>query len=400
MPRQKKPTYEYIPSRNEYRKRIKDADGKYVAIYAKTPDELTEKVNNAIREIQAATFRRENPTVNDYCEKWLQMQAAHVKITTLNDYRSIIKIYIQQTIGSMYMSEVTADDLKLHVLTNAASKSKSVYGKVNMLLKLIFTSAVKSYIIDESPADNLSAKGGKEPKEEDALSDEQVKILLDATRGLPPYPFIMLGLYAGLRREEALALQWDCVDLESNTPSIKIRRAWHTEHNRPVVIDELKTKAASRTIPIPSQLAQCLKDVKEKSTSNYVIANNTDGGPLSGTQWARLWNYVTVRSTKVRTYTRYLPNGEKIKRTVTPVLGEKAAHNSSVIYSIDFPVHPHQLRKTYITNLCEKNVDPKTVQYLAGHKNIRITMDIYAKVKYNKPEDIADKINQAFSGSI
>ncbi|WP_430438634.1 hypothetical protein [Peptostreptococcus anaerobius] len=33
--------------------------------------------------------------------------------------------------------------------------------------------------------------------------------LLDAIYGLPPYVFVMLGLYAGLRREEILGLQWD-----------------------------------------------------------------------------------------------------------------------------------------------------------------------------------------------
>ena len=49
----------------------------------------------------------------------------------------------------------------------------------------------------------------------DALSDEQVKTLVDTVKGLPPYVFVMLGLYAGLRREESLALQWDCVFLDS-----------------------------------------------------------------------------------------------------------------------------------------------------------------------------------------
>ena len=43
------------------------------------------------------------------------------------------------------------------------------------------------------------------------------------------------------------------------------------------------------------------------------------------------------------------------------------------------------------------NVDPKTVQYLAGHENIKETLDIYAKVKYNRPEDIAATINSAFA---
>ena len=71
-----------------------------------------------------------------------------------------------------------------------------------------------------------------------------------------------------------------------------------------------------------------------------------------------------------------------MKHTVNPVLGEKAAHNGKVIFSLDFDVTPHQLRHTYITNLIHSSVDPKTVQYLAGHESSKITMDIYAKVKY------------------
>ena len=66
------------------------------------------------------------------------------------------------------------------------------------------------------------------------------------------------------------------------------------------------------------------------------------------------------------------------------------------IASLDFQVTPHQLRHTYITNLIYASVDPKTVQYLAGHENSRITMDIYAKVKYNKPEQLSAVVNTAF----
>ena len=52
----------------------------------------------------------------------------------------------------------------------------------------------------------------------------------------------MLGLYAGLRREEILALKWDSVYLDVDCPYLTVRRAWHTENNRPVILDELKTK--------------------------------------------------------------------------------------------------------------------------------------------------------------
>lgn len=394
--RPKKPTYEFIASRNEYRKRIKGPDGKYVALYAQTPEELTEKINAAQHQIEEAVYRRENPTVKDYAERWLAMHAPHIRTTTLVDYTSKVKNYIIAPLGEKYMSEVTPDDVKM-ATTKAASRSASIYRGVQMLYKMIFGSAVESRIIDESPCENLNPKGGKAAKEKQALTEEQVTILLNAVRGLPPYPFIMLCLYAGLRREEALALQWDSVFLDGNAPHILVCRAWHTEHNRPVVLTDLKTKAAKRTIPIPPQLVECLKAVKESSKSDYVIASST-GDPLSGTQWTRLWKYVTVRSTKERTYTRYV-NGQKIKHTVTPTLGEKAAHNNTVVYSMDFHVTPHQLRHTYITNLLLAGVDVKTVQVLAGHEHAKITLDIYAHLTYNQPQDLISKVNMAFANN-
>ena len=110
---------------------------------------------------------------------------------------------------------------------------------------------------------------------------------------------------------------------------------------------------------------------------------NRDGEPLSYTQFQRVWKYIVTRSNKERTYVRYV-NGQKIKHTVTPVLGEKAPHNGKVVYSLDFQVTPHQLRHTYITNLIYAGVDPKTVQYLAGHEN-------------NSPDALSTIVNNAFN---
>jgi len=396
MARPKKPTYEWVPSRNQYRKRIKDSDGKYVALYAKDPDELTLKIKVAQQQIEDAVFRRENPTVKEYAEKWLVMQAAHIRKTTLIDYTSKIKIYIIEPLGDKYMANVTPDDVNM-AITKAAEKSASIYRSVQMLYKAIFLSAYKSNIIDHSPCEDLNPRGGKAAKEKQALTSDQVKTLLDAIRGLPPYPFVMICLYAGLRREEALGLQWDCVFLDDAAPHIMVKRAWHTENNRPVVTEDLKTKASRRTIPIPPQLVECLRTVKESSKSAYVIANSK-GEPLSGTQWARLWKYIRTRTVEERVYYRY-KDGEKIAHVVKPVLGEAAAHNGKVIYSIDFHVTPHQLRHTYITNLLLAGVDVKTVQTLAGHEHAKITLDIYAHLTYNQPKDLISKVNMAFQNN-
>ncbi len=41
--------------------------------------------------------------------------------------------------------------------------------------------------------------------------------------------------------------------------------------------------------------------------------------------------------------------------------------------------------------------NPWTVQYLAGHENSKATVDIDARVKYNKPRKLFDVINQALA---
>lgn len=205
----------------------------------------------------------------------------------------------------------------------------------------------------------------------------------------------MIGLYAGLRREEILALQWDCVFLDEAVPYIAVRRAWRTVKNRPEISTTLKTPAARRDIPIPELLVNCLREEKAKSVSNFVIADSK-GQPLAESQFKRVWQYIHTRSVKARTQYRYI-NGEPIHSTYAPKAGQRCKTKKSIVYTLDFDVTPHQLRHTYITNLIYSGVDPKTVQYLAGHENSKVTMDIYAKVKYNQPKELSKVVNQAFT---
>lgn len=376
-----------------YRCQAYDEDGKRFDIYGKSEKELMRKYIAALREIEDAKYRKLNPTVREYSAKWLKMQAAHIQPSTLRGYTLAVKNYIVAPLGDMYMSDVTADDIRLAMV--AVSKcSEDTYNRVNMLFKSIFYSAQYSNLITDNPAQYIKAKGGIPTREKEPLTDEQTRLLLDTIKDLPPYLFVMIGLYSGLRREEILALQWDCVFLDGEVPYIAVRRAWHSDHNRPIIDRELKSPAAKRDVPIPKLLADCLREEKKKSKSVYVISNQ-DGDPLSYSQFARIWNYIKVRTTRERTIYKYV-NGQKIRRKIKPELGERCRNRADIVYCIDFKVTPHLLRHTYITNLIAAGVDPKTVQYLAGHENSKVTMDVYAKAKYNRPEELSNVVNKAF----
>ena len=109
-----------------YRTRVQNADGKLVALYARTPEELYDKELGALEQIDNDTFCRKSPTVADYCEKWLLMQSVHVRATTLIDYTSKVRRHIIKELGQMRMADVTLDDIQL-ALVPVSEKSASVY---------------------------------------------------------------------------------------------------------------------------------------------------------------------------------------------------------------------------------------------------------------------------------
>ena len=117
-----------------YRTRITDADGKQVSLYATTCEELYEKQLEGRRQVEEIIFRRKHPTVAEYCEKWLLMQSAQIRMTTLIDYTSKVKNYIIKPLGDMHMGDVTADDIRLALLA-ASKKSAFVYKSVSVIYK-------------------------------------------------------------------------------------------------------------------------------------------------------------------------------------------------------------------------------------------------------------------------
>ena len=138
-----------------YRTRVTDQQGRRVSLYARTREELYQKEQEAIQQIENKTYRRSTPTVEEYCEKWLLMQSAQIRMTTLIDYTSKVKNYIIKPLGDMHMGDVTADDIRLALLV-ASKKSASVYKSVNVIYKCIFTAAMESKIIDDKKMEELA----------------------------------------------------------------------------------------------------------------------------------------------------------------------------------------------------------------------------------------------------
>lgn len=61
------------------------------------------------------------------------------------------------------------------------------------------------------------------------------------------------------------------------------------------LLSENRSDCLGDLLTIPKNLAECLREAKSKSISDFVIVNS-EGGPLSYTQFKRVWQYIVTRS--------------------------------------------------------------------------------------------------------
>lgn len=369
------------------KKKIRDERGVYIAVYAKDPEELERKVAERLVEVERRKALAANPMVWQYAQTWYKLYTAHLSDSRKSDYAIAINRHICPIIGARHMLEASEDDIA-EVMRACGALSRSSQDKIVCALKKIFEAGERAGVVRHNPCAGLRA-GGKKSAEKEALSRQQMQTLEDAVAGTRIYPFVMIGLYAGLRREEILGLEWDCVHLDGAAPYISVRRALRWVHNRPEISTTLKSPAARRDIPIPPALVGCLADLKQTAAGDCVICDAA-GDPWSMTAYRNAWRYITRRQTGTAKRTEH---GETVIREKK--LGE-TVRNSRVRITIDFAVTPHILRHTYITNLILSGANIKVVQYLAGHSKAEITLNIYSHLMDRCPEANLGAVLAAF----
>ena len=58
------------------------------------------------------------------------------------------------------------------------------------------------------------------------------------------------------------------------------------------------------------------------------------------------------------------------------------------IYRVQMPnITPHVFRHAYCSNQANAEMNPKTLQYLMGHSDIFITMNVYTHISFDDAEE-------------
>lgn len=406
MPKNNRPEFHWDDKRKAYKKVLKNPiTGRWsVTVWGKTKAALREKV--AAKEAELADLKAANDAgcpdgrlhVYQYAQTWYKLNTGGVAERTRKGYQSVINNHICPVIGELELSAVTSDDAK-KVISAAVEKGLSIetQKKIISTMQNIFEAAVDADKIRKNPCKSLEAQGRKPPKKK-ALTREQQKKVVAALKDEPICVFVMLALFCGLRREEALGLQWRDVHLDDaeGTPWLEVCRTCTWPHNKAYVAEYTKSESGHRRLPIPDTLADVLR-AEPQSCEHVCHAAN--GEPYSETAFRHAWAAVTDRFEHTVQYKRRVKGkaGEIAWMTVSEDLkvGDKIPYKDRAI-AFDFTFTPHTLRRTYITELIYANVPLKTVQYLAGHATPDITIAIYTDIMLNRPADTIAQVNEGF----
>lgn len=353
MPRKKKKA----PA--NYATHITAPTGERVYLRGKTKEELERKVFEAKMQLHSGVDITQDMTFAEYAQTWL---LAYKKDKVRPSSYAIIETNLRLHVIPYFSDRKLRDVKPMHVrlyLNSLSGYSRSLQEKCMQIVKGVFRSAVDNGLIARSPVLGETRVVAPGPKEEEALTNEQARALLNALDGTRAYLFCLLALSTGMRRGEILGLMWEDIDFEESVIRVTHNKSFSMHDLDAPVTELLKTEAARRVLPMSHLLRERLLQEKAQSDSLFVISMQ-DGGSLTKSAFRSLWKNVERRTV-----------GEG------PVPRELGQTYGKMTVSLDFTVHPHQLRHTYITQLFEAGLDIKQVQYLAGHAKPEMTLRVY-----------------------
>ena len=282
----------------------------------------------------------------DWLIKWLEDYVRpSVKVRTYERYSLIVEQHIKETIGGAEPDDLTPlvlQSLVAELLRNGNKKTGGGLSanSVNAVISVIQNSLKTAHLLGlakEYTADKIKRPKLAEKPVECFTLAEQKRIEQAIFAGKKDKMYgILLCLYSGLRIGELMALGWSDIDLAKGI--ITVSKSCH-DGKGGLVIDDPKTAASRRVIPLPKQLLPILKALKKRSDSPFVVSAN--GKPVS-----------------VRSYQRSF---------------------ELLLKKLDIPHKGfHSLRHTFATRAIECGMDVKTLSEILGHKNPTVTLNRYA----------------------
>lgn len=328
-------------------------NGKRIVFYSSEESEKKAIKDIERQMINYSESKERGKSFSEVAEEWQEEHFDKLEHYTERRYTTLLAHAITE-FEDCYIKNITPKDIECFLLKFSIKgySTKTIKDQFS-ILKMIFRYACIKGYIDSDITQYIKPPKGADPRKREALTDEEMKIVnssIYCTLGLLAF-FLM---YSGLRKGEALALQWKDIDFKNNEINV-YKSVCH--HNNQPFIKSTKTESGTRKVMLLDCLSKELKKCPDKEKENYIFSGTTK--PLTNSQFQCRW--------------------------------EKYNNETGL------NITAHQLRHTFATILFEAEIDVKDAQHLMGHSDISVTQNIYTHVRQNRTAKTANKLNKFLS---
>ena len=326
-------------------------DGKPIrhSVSAPTKAEVKEKVTAIKHSIQTGTYIPPNKlTVCDLAKVVLDEDRMmnHVKEATYaRSLETLKKLETSPYLRMRPLQELTEPSLKNYLLSQC-HLSQSYVDKIYALLQRTMRGAVKRKIITENPIQYLKRPKSTQKREKvRALTpEEEVKLYKVLTTEDVLYSHqMLLSMLTGMRMGEINALTREDIDLYGKTITVN-KTVSRGLSGKAFVSEGAKTANGNRTILISDTVMPLIKEILQCAGETYLF--ECKGNPV---------------------------DTPFVNRSFQEVVKKYGIVNKKVRGHVSL----HSLRHTFATRCIEAGMQPKVLQHILGHSDIRITLNTY-----------------------
>lgn len=309
-------------------------------------------------------------TVSELVARYVKTKTG-VRESTKAGYVTVQRLLAREKFGSQQIKNVKISDAKLFLikLQQEDGKSYSAVHSIRGVLRPAFQMAVDDDIIMKNPFGfELASVVVNDSVRIEAVSRDQMrkflKFIHDDNIYCKYYEVVYILFHTGLRISEFCGVTVRDIDLKNM--KIKVDHQLLRTSQMKYMVTETKTEAGKRLLPITEDVAkmfQVLVEDREAPKIEPIIDGHSgflfydkEGMPLVAMHWQHRFNHMVNRYNEI--YRIQIPNST-----------------------------PHVCRHTYCSNMAKAGMNPKTLQYLMGHSDIGVTMNVYTHVNFDDAEE-------------
>ena len=327
-------------------------EGRRHSFYGPTAKAVRAKAKAAVERIESGgPVQDSSRSIAEWLAHWriTTLAASDRKEATQALYSTLSRKHLEAgPFGQIRLDKLRASDIEALILAlRARSLSDSTVRHIYTVLRAGLDGAVRDGLLARNPA-ALIARPGVKRTEARHLSADEVSRLLKAAADSRHYVAMALIAATGLRKGEALGLDWGHVDLEAATITVvatlgRIGGRW--------VISEPKSERSRRTIPLSPAMVSLLKKHRTAQKEDRLRAANQwqDSGLVFTTEFGG---------------------------PVDPWAFLRAVQVAAAQVGLR-EVNVHTLRHSAAVSWLESGTHIRAVADALGHSSIAITGDIY-----------------------